>query len=313
MRKSLQPPPIERDTLLVQFATSLAKADLSPRTVAAYKAELDLFLRWLQKAAPSRPLLPGLSSFDLSAYRHHLLQIERLKAATINRRLQALRRFCRWATRQGLLTEDPSTEIQTIRIESRRQPQGLHDPEVHALLRAAGQSGRGLARRNYALVQLILQTGLRVSEVAALRRADVVLHDRSGLVRVRQGKGRREREVPLNSTARRALALYLKSRESVKPDSPLFESERQEAMSIRSFQEVVSELARRANIRRVRVSPHTFRHTFALGYLRHNPGKLVELATLLGHESLDTTAIYTRPSLEDLAADLERSPLNVDG
>jgi len=55
------------------------------------------------------------------------------------------------------------------------------------------------------------------------------------------------------------------------------------------------------------------RHTFALAFLRDNPGKLVELATLLGHESLDTTALYTRSSRDDLAADLERSHLNVDG
>jgi integrase/recombinase XerD len=58
---------------------------------------------------------------------------------------------------------------------------------------------------------------------------------------------------------------------------------------------------------------HTLRHTFALGYLCDNPGKLLELAGLLGHESLDTTAIYTRPSRDDLAADLEHSYLNVDG
>ena len=57
----------------------------------------------------------------------------------------------------------------------------------------------------------------------------------------------------------------------------------------------------------------TLRHTFALGYLRDNPGKLVELASLLGHESLDTTAVYTRPSRDDLAADLERSHFNVGG
>jgi site-specific recombinase XerD len=55
------------------------------------------------------------------------------------------------------------------------------------------------------------------------------------------------------------------------------------------------------------------RHTFALHYLRQNPGKLVELASLLGHESLDTTALYTRPSIDDLAEDLERSRLNVYG
>jgi site-specific recombinase XerD len=62
----------------------------------------------------------------------------------------------------------------------------------------------------------------------------------------------------------------------------------------------------------VPVSAHILRHTFALNFLRDNPGKLVELATLLGHESLDTTALYTRPSQDDLAADLERSHLNVD-
>jgi hypothetical protein len=63
----------------------------------------------------------------------------------------------------------------------------------------------------------------------------------------------------------------------------------------------------------VRVSAHALRHTFALNYLRQSPGKLLELASLLGHESLDTTAIYTRPSSEELVQDLERSRLNVDG
>ncbi|HYY29720.1 MAG TPA: tyrosine-type recombinase/integrase [Chthoniobacterales bacterium] len=80
------------------------------------------------------------------------------------------------------------------------------------LLRVAGQSGHGLARRNYALVQLMLQAGLRVGEVAALSVADVRIRERSGIVRIRQGKGRKEREVPLNATARRALGLYLEFR-----------------------------------------------------------------------------------------------------
>lgn len=84
-------------------------------------------------------------------------------------------------------------------------------------------------------------------------------------------------------------------------------------MPVRSIQAVIASLARRARLTRLPVSAHTLRHTFALGYLRDNPGKLVELASLLGHESLDTTAVYTRPSRDDLVADLERSHLNVDG
>ena len=143
--------------------------------------------------------------------------------------------------------------------------------------------------------------------------ADVRLRDRTGSVRVRQGKGRKEREVPLNASAPRALRTYLEPRGTLPPDAPLFLSGRGGAMAVCSIQNLIAQLARRAKITRVRVSPHTLRHTFALHYLRQNPGKLVELASLLGHESLDTTALYTRPSIDDLAEDLERSRLNVYG
>ena len=191
---------------------------------------------------------------------------------------------------------------------------GLTDIEVHALLRAAGASSHGLAARNYALVQLMLQAGLRVGEVAALRIADITMSDRSGSVRIRHGKGLKAREVPLNATARRALKQHLDQRRRTRPRTwPLFVSSRDTAMPVRTIQAVIASLARRARLKRVAVSAHTLRHTFALGYLRDNPGKLVELASLLGHDSLDTTAIYTRPSRDDLAADLERSHLNVDG
>ena len=175
------------------------------------------------------------------------------------------------------------------------------------------RSHHGLAARNYAIAQLMLQTGLRVSEVAALQVADITMHERSGSVRVRHGKGLKAREVPLNATVRRALKQHLEERQAPSKDAALFVSSRETAMPVRTIQAVIASLTRRAHLKRVAVSAHTLRHTFALGYLRDNPGKLVELASLLGHDSLDTTATYTRPSRDDLAADLERSHLNVDG
>ena len=72
---------------------------------------------------------------------------------------------------------------------------------------------------------------------------------------------------------------------------------------------MITELARRARISRVKVSAHTLRHTFALNYLRQNPGKLVDLASLLGHGTLDLTAFIRDPSREELAADLKPHPL----
>ena len=125
-------------------------------------------------------------------------------------------------------------------------------------------------------------------------------------------KGSKERFVPLNATARRALQAYLDERAETGAHDPVFLSETGAALSVRSMQSLMAELARRAHLRRIPVSAHTLRHTFALGYLQQNPGKLVELATLLGHESLDTTALYALPSEEELAAQVERSSYNVD-
>jgi integrase/recombinase XerC len=208
---------------------------------------------------------------------------------------------------------DAARDVRPMRTARNRQPVGLTDIEIHALLRAAGASSHGLAARNYAIAQLMLQAGLRVGEVAALQVADITTNDRSGRVRIRHGKGLKTREVPLNATVRRALKQHLERRQAPDKDAPLFVSSRDTTMPVRTIQAVITSLARRARLKRVAVSAHTLRHTFALGYLRDNPGKLVELASLLGHDSLDTTVIYTRPSCDDLAADLERSHLNVDG
>jgi integrase/recombinase XerC len=285
---------------------------MSPRTVEGYRHDLEMFGRWLDKTRGRENNLLDVLTTELMGYRHELVRIEKRQPATVNRHLQALRRFCQWATQGGLMASDPSIEIKAVRVTRTQQPRGLHDAEAHALFRAAGASGHGLARRNYAIIQLLLQTGLRVGELADLCVSDITLRQRSGVVRVREGKGRKARQVPLNTTARRALASYLKERGTPAQSAPLFVSKRSTPLAVRSLEATVSELARRAKITRLAVSPHTLRHTFALAYLKQNPGKLVELALLLGHDSLDTTAIYTRPSVEALAADLEKSPLNID-
>jgi site-specific recombinase XerD len=82
---------------------------------------------------------------------------------------------------------------------------------------------------------------------------------------------------------------------------------------VRSIQNAITSLVRRAGLKRSGISAHSLRHTFALAWLRQHPGQLVELAQLLGHESLDTTAIYTRASSEDLARGIEQTPFNLDG
>ncbi len=297
---------------MAAFLASLAHDDLAPATLRGYRYDLRHFLAWHSTVQDKPFAIEGLAEYELIAYRQHMVAAGR-RPATVNRRLDALRRLCRWARGTGALGADAAGNVRPMRTVRNRQPVGLTDVETHALLRAAGASSHGLAARNYALVQVMLQAGLRIGEVAALTVADISMSDRSGSVRIRQGKGLKAREVPLNATGRRALKQHLEQRGAPGKTAALFTSSRETAMPVRSIQAVIASLARRARLTRVPVSAHTLRHTFALGYLRDNPGKLVELASLLGHESLDTTAVYTRPSRDDLAADLERSHLNVDG
>jgi integrase/recombinase XerC len=288
---------------LAGFLKQLRREDLSPMTVRGYQSDLRLFLRWYES-----PALEKLTAVDVMNYRRHLSG-GGLKPASINRKLEALRRLCRWAHREGKLAINPAAEVKLARTMRDLRPAGLTETEVTALLRAAGQSRHGLSRRNYALLQLLLQTGVRVSEAAALRVRDVVLRERAGSVKVR-GKGGKERELPLNTSARRGLGAYVETRQPLRPDDPLITSETGAAISVRSIQSAIASMARRAKITRLPVTAHSMRHTFALNYLEKNPGKLVELAALLGHESLDTTAVYLRPSQEDMAQGVERSRLN---
>lgn len=290
---------------LTAFLKALGREDLAAVTVRGYGSDLAAFLSWYE--APLEQLAPS----DLAHFRQHLSRDRGMKPASVNRKLEAVRRFCRWAHAARKLRTDVAAALKLKRVPRGTRPKGLTADEVQALLRAAGQTRRSLARRNYALIQLLLQAGLRVSEAARLHVGDLEIRERHGKTHI-HGKGEKERDVPLNVTARRALQAYLDQRQHPDATDPVFLSESGAALSVRSIQSLVSELARRARITRLPVSAHTLRHTFALGYLKQNPGKLVELATLLGHESLDTTAIYTLPAEEDLAEEVERGAYNID-
>jgi site-specific recombinase XerD len=119
--------------------------------------------------------------------------------------------------------------------------------------------------------------------------------------------------VPLNATARRALRQLLEQEPSAQAEAAVFKSGRSTTIPVRSIQNVIAALVRRARLTTSEISAHRLRHTFALAWLRQHPGRLVELSQLLGHESLDTTAVYTRASAADLARGVEQTPFNLDG
>ena len=267
---------VELPLWLQSFLNRLAAEDLSAATRRGYHYDLLQFAAWYAALYGSPPELARLTEHDIIAWRQHMIARRQLRATTINRRLEAVRRLLRWAEVTGAVAANVAAGVRTIRLTGDRQPVGLTALEVHGLLRAAGESSHGLARRNYALVQLMLQTGLRIGEVAALRRADITVRERASVLRVRHGKGLREREVPLNATARRALRqIFERDPAMARPEDPVFRSTRNEPLPVRSIQNTIAGLVRRAGLKRAGISAHSLRHTFALAWLRQHPGKLV--------------------------------------
>jgi integrase/recombinase XerD len=150
--------------------------------------------------------------------------------------------------------------------------------------------------RDGALLALLLDVGLRVSEVCALRLDDVVLNDRSGYLTVRSGKRGKYREIPLNAGARKALWAWLEVRPEVDANV-VFTGRDLQPLRPRGVQRRVAWYARRAGLEDV--TPHVLRHSFAKNLV--DAGRpLTEVAVLLGHARLSTTAIYTQPGQEDL-------------
>lgn len=297
-----------------QFEHHLMKQDLSDRTVKGYLDDLRFFQGWYEEIQNKKLNWKTVTSFDLQTFRQYLVNGKRQKVSAVNRRIQALKRFFNWAKEHGLIkNDDPTEHLRFMRRQAPTQPHALTKSEVHNLLRAAGQSSHGMAKRNYAILQLMLQSGLRIGEVISLKFSDVILQTRSGTVKVVESKGGKSREVPLNLTARQAIANYFKQYPHKSIGDPIFHSKRQSGLSLRSMQAMIQDLGRKAKITRIPVSAHTLRHTFAINYLRVNPNQLVELAQLLGHDSLNTTAIYTKSSQAELAADVEKNEINIYG
>jgi site-specific recombinase XerD len=196
--------PLEVD----EFLTDLHRQDASPATVRNYAADLRRFARWFRDSTGEPFTAHAVTPTDVRDYRSYLRTNERRQAATINRRLAALRRFFGWAKGAGKITELPTESVKGVPAAP-RTPKALSKRDVDRLIREAE---RGHHKRDEAIVKLLRHTGLRVGELCHLLLGDVSISERKGEVLVRGGKGNKDRTVPLNNDVRRALSAYFEVR-----------------------------------------------------------------------------------------------------
>jgi integrase/recombinase XerD len=270
--------------LLDAFCDALWLEDgLSRNTIASYRADLEQLSRFLDK-----DLLKVVEA-DLFAF----LGAVKGRASSAARRVSTLKRFYQYCLRERRISADPTLKLDPPKRVP-RFPRSLSEADVEALL-AAPNTATPLGLRDRAMLETLYATGLRVSELVALKVFEVNLD--ANVVRV-LGKGSKERLVPLGEEAADWISRYLKTRDG-KSDA-LFVTGRGSGMTRQAFWHLIRRYGARA-IPGKKLSPHVLRHAFATHLINHGADlRVVQL--LLGHADISTTQIYTHVARERLKA-----------
>jgi site-specific recombinase XerD len=256
---------------------------LAAQTVAAYRSDFAQFLAYLLdgRPAPARQdTLRAFTTAGLRDYQRHMVS-QGWRTNTLRRRLVELGCFGAWLVDRGYLKRNPVRALSMPRRE-RHLPRVLEWHQAESAV--AGEPNT----RDRAILALLVFAGLRRGEVMAAGVGDYSRASRS--LRVR-GKGSKDRVVPLHAVAIQALDTYLAARDPLRPCDPLFVSSRGRI----GKRPVISAVARAGRRLGIRLYPHLFRHTFATELLNRRADLRV-IQTLLGHESLETTEVYTHVS-----------------
>lgn len=287
------------DELISDFLRWLThEKGYSRHTVSGYQHDLLEF-------AATLPENQSIQTIDTSAVRHFVAGLHgKNNAATVARKLSALRSFFHFLQRQKVITSDPMAGISGPKI-AQLIPVFLTVDEVFLLLETPGEQDRFVAR-DRAILELLYSTGIRVAELVSRNLED--LDFEAEMLKVR-GKGNKERLVPVGRPAREAVDAWLPSRQQLLQEraargleidqAPLFLNGRGSRLTTRSVERLVQTYSERAGIPQT-VTPHALRHSFAT-HLLEMGADLRSVQELLGHASLSTTQRYTHLTLDHLA------------
>lgn len=273
--------------LLYAFLLDCKHRNLSRRTVESYEYNLQqMNKRFAEKNETFGPT--SISFRDLHTYFVGAMIDKALSPHTINGRLKSCKAFFSFLFKHDYVSVNVAEQLALVKAPKDTIHTFTHD-QVLQLLRMPNQKTfTGL--RDYTIMIVLLETGIRIGELLALTLKDIDCKEKE--LRIVPGKGGKARNVPFQKTCAKVLQSYVAERGTAKIDT-LFISLENTPLHIRSIQNRITEYGKMARISGVRVSPHTFRHTMAKMYIR-NGGDPFSLQQILGHSSLEMVHTYVR-------------------
>lgn len=266
------------DDLLAYFEEYLVATGLSPTTITNYLADFRLFAQWWVEAQGQGVSPLTATPDNIRRYRRDMVRRE-WAPSTINRRLQGIRKFFSFAVAAGLLPTNPAAEVSRVNGQGSAPARILTQAELGRLLAAVRGKNGSQARRDYALLQVLIETGIKVSDLVDLRLEDVELGVGEGYLFVGDSLETGGRCLSLGPTVCAALRGYLRVRAPAAGVAHLFLNREGRPISPRTVQRLVSTYSRAAGL--TGVSAHTLRQTFAYAAMEES-GDPQAVARLLG-------------------------------
>jgi len=284
---------INSSRLLERFKAYLSNAALAQTTVVNYLADLRAFLRWSEgtKGTACSPL--SLDTSDIQAYCFYLQETRNHAPATVNRRLQTLRKFYDLAVAQGWTLHNPAEHVSLLSETASARSRSLTSDDVARLLAAVRSGRHRWATRDWAIIQILLGAGLKLGELTELRLADVHLDVNQPCLEVGAVSSNSGRTIPLEAEVCEALRSYLVARQAAQGVDHLFVNRDGNPLSTRSVQRLLYRYAQAAGLDSL--TTQALRYMYARRIYERS-GDLRTVAHRLGHRHLATTIRYLRPS-----------------
>ena len=291
-------------TLGVAFLEANRIKNLSPRTVEHHDFDLDRFISWAAErgvSAAAEVTRGSLVSYQRWLFYYRKKSGQPLAFSSQNRTMVTLRGFFRWLARNGEIGGNPAADLDLPKVEQRLPKHVLTVAEVEAVI-AAVDLDEPLGLRDRGILEVLYSTGMRRHELAGLKITD--LDDERGVITVRQGKGKKDRVIPIGDRACAWVKKWIdgdrKQWVNEPDDGVIFVSNTGEQIGLNWLSRMVAGYVDRAAIGK-RGSCHLFRHTMAT-LLLEGGADVRFIQEILGHASVATTQIYTRVSIRQLKA-----------